>query len=136
MKYLLIVDDEPKILTSFGRVLGYLKGREVNGRREGKIIEGIDFASDGQEAYDLIRADPEKYAVVVSDLRMPKMDGRELFERISDYDIGRVMVTGTPGDIKEPDSGVTYFIKPVEMQELKEVVVREIKKREVKEKRD
>ncbi len=76
----LFVDDEENILTSLKRGL----------RREGyKKL----FASSGEEALDLLRGN--SVSVIVSDMRMPGMNGLELLKRIkNDYpDTVRVVLS-------------------------------------------
>lgn len=83
MKRVLFVDDEPKILAGLRRLLYSL-------RHEWQM----DFASGGPEALE--RLAREQYHVVVSDVRMPGMDGAELLRRVRDLHPGtmRVVLSG------------------------------------------
>jgi response regulator RpfG family c-di-GMP phosphodiesterase len=76
----LLVDDENNVLLAYTRVLR----RRFN----------LDVALGGAEALALMEAGP--YAVIVSDQRMPGMDGVELLSRIKERfpDTTRVMLTG------------------------------------------
>jgi response regulator RpfG family c-di-GMP phosphodiesterase len=77
----LLVDDEDNVLQAYTRVL----------RRR----FSLDVALGGDQALALLgRSGP--YAVVVSDMRMPGMDGVELLRRIKELhpDTTRVMLTG------------------------------------------
>ena len=65
---LLFVDDEPAVRRAFARSM----------TRRGFLV---DTASSGLEALARIRAKP--YPVVVTDLRMPGMDGNTLMQRVS-----------------------------------------------------
>lgn len=80
-KTVLFVDDEPNILASFRRSLG----RKFS----------IDLAQGPDEALEKIKKNGP-YAVVVSDLKMPKMNGIELLRRVkkSSPDTVRVILTG------------------------------------------
>jgi two-component system chemotaxis sensor kinase CheA len=42
----------------------------------------VDIVEDGQEAYDCLMNEPNKYDLVVSDINMPRMDGFEFVEKI------------------------------------------------------
>jgi DNA-binding NtrC family response regulator len=78
---LLIVDDEPDIRNS-------LKRRFIlNGY-------GVDTADGGESALAMLEQSP--YQIVISDIKMPGMDGIELLRRIrSEYPMTRViMMTG------------------------------------------
>lgn len=79
---ILLVDDEPNILEAYRRTLSH----------EFKL----DIASSGQEALTVV-AEKGPYAVVISDMRMPGMDGVQLLSRIktASPDTIRVMLTGT-----------------------------------------
>ncbi len=78
---ILLVDDDPLILEGYRRSLG----REFQ----------IDTAVGGEEALKLVNGNPP-YAVVISDMRMPGMDGIQLLSRIKALspDTIRVMLTG------------------------------------------
>ena len=68
-KRILFVDDEPKILDGLRRMLR-------NMRREWDMT----FVTSGREALEAINKEP--FDVVVSDMRMPEMDGAELLNRV------------------------------------------------------
>lgn len=68
-RHLLLVDDEPNVLSSLQRCL----------RREGYIIH---LANSGVEALDCLAKHP--IMVVVSDQRMPSMTGSELLARVKE----------------------------------------------------
>lgn len=78
---ILFVDDEPNILQAFRR---HLYNRF-----------GLQTAQSGREALDLIRRNGP-FAVIVSDLRMPEMNGIELLARVKTLspDTVRMMLTG------------------------------------------
>jgi CheY-like chemotaxis protein len=78
---ILLVDDDPLILEGYRRSLS----REFL----------MDTAVGGNEALKLVAANPP-YAIVVSDMRMPGMDGIQLLSRIKALspDTIRVMLTG------------------------------------------
>ena len=63
---ILFVDDEPDILSSF--------------KRQFRKKAHISTATSGQEALALIDSEDE-FAVIVSDMRMPSMDGAEFLEK-------------------------------------------------------
>lgn len=69
MHRILFVDDEPKILTGLRRMLR-------SQRREWDM----EFAEGGVEALNLLREAP--FDVVVSDARMPQMEGSQLLEHV------------------------------------------------------
>lgn len=80
---ILCVDDEPMILDFLEKILAS-KGYEVS------------KAQNGEEALDSVRT--ERIDLVISDVKMPKMDGFELCRRIKEdernRDIPLVMITG------------------------------------------
>ncbi len=67
----LVVDDEPDLRTSIVGMLEYL-GFDV------------ETAEDGQEALERFR--PGRYTLVLMDLTMPRMDGKEAFRRMKEAD--------------------------------------------------
>ncbi|HEY1239790.1 MAG TPA: response regulator [Bryobacteraceae bacterium] len=69
MKRILFVDDEPKILEGLQRMLRSM-------RKEWEMV----FAHSGEEALRMLAASP--FDVVVTDMRMPEMDGAQLLEQV------------------------------------------------------
>ncbi len=69
MKRILFVDDEPKILEGLQRMLRPM-------RKEWDMV----FANSGAEALGILAASP--FDVVVTDMRMPEMDGAQLLEQV------------------------------------------------------
>ena len=76
----LIVDDEQAALTTFGLILG--RDHEV------------DKALSADEAIE--RFEPGRYAVVISDLKMPGRNGIDLLEEVANQDphCARILLTG------------------------------------------
>lgn len=79
--HILIVDDEKSIRKAVVDTL------QVEGYK-------TDEAVDGLEAFNLIKA--KKYDCVISDIKMPKMDGLELLEKLNkeSVDIPIIMISG------------------------------------------
>jgi EAL domain-containing protein (putative c-di-GMP-specific phosphodiesterase class I) len=111
----LLVDDEPAIARGLARFLT-AAGHTVT------------TASDGAEAVGHLGADA--FDVIVSDIRMPEMDGLTLLRRIreSDLDVPVVFMTGSPEldtVMRAMESGAfRYLIKPVEGEALVALVER------------
>jgi response regulator RpfG family c-di-GMP phosphodiesterase len=78
---ILCVDDEPNILDAYRRAL--------------KKDFHIDTATSGAQALEMIAADGP-YAVIVSDMQMPEMDGVRLLKQVSELapESVRIMLTG------------------------------------------
>jgi response regulator RpfG family c-di-GMP phosphodiesterase len=110
----LCVDDEPNILSSLRRQLRSLGCR-------------ILTADGGAEALELLRHEP--IDVIVSDMRMPQMDGTELLEHVHRGWPGvvRILLTGH-ADIKASVAAINrgridrYMNKPWDEQELTSAV--------------
>ncbi|MCC5814524.1 MAG: response regulator [Leptospira sp.] len=79
----------------------------------------VDWFHNGKEALDSYS--PNKYNIVISDIEMPGMDGRELVEKIKSIDPSQiVMITTVHNDPSEiigiMQNGVyDYFIKPIKL---------------------
>lgn len=89
---ILVVEDEPTLLKIMVRVLSPLPAR-------------VDTAADGLKALELMRT--TTYDLVISDVRMPQLDGAELLRRARDDKLLRgacVLLTGhadyTPQHLK------------------------------------
>ncbi|MHB8829625.1 MAG: adenylate/guanylate cyclase domain-containing protein [Syntrophales bacterium] len=123
MSGLMVVDDEEGVRRSLKRVL----------ERDGYEVI---LAENGEEAISIIRNDGKNIETVISDYRMPGINGLETLVEIGrmNMDITRIMLTGyatMASAIEAVNEGIDGFLtKPFENDELK-AKVREytIKKR-------
>jgi class 3 adenylate cyclase len=123
MNSLMVVDDEEGVRRSLKKVL------EKDGYR-------IILAENGEEALGIVRNDSLEIETVISDYRMPGMDGLETLVEIGrmNSEITRIMLTGyatMTSAIEAVNAGIDGFLtKPFENEELR-AKVREynIKKR-------
>jgi diguanylate cyclase len=113
---MLYVDDEPEVGVAFTRAVRRL-GFEA------------DVATSGAEAFRLART--RFYAVIVSDLRMPGLDGLTLIERLSPLtpSTAFVLVTGLPDldlrSSRQADGAIASVIaKPWDDEELAATLTR------------
>jgi response regulator RpfG family c-di-GMP phosphodiesterase len=111
---ILLVDDDRQILDGYRRSL------------RGEFL--MDTVLSGQEALDLIQT-KGPYAVVISDMRMPGMDGVELLRRVKSAspETVRIMLTGNA----DQDSAVEainegsifrFLNKPCEKEEMAKTI--------------
>jgi cyclic di-GMP phosphodiesterase len=108
--YCLIVDDEDRLRQILTRVM----------RGDGfRCIE----ASCGEEAIEHLRRHP--FTLMLSDLRMPGMNGMELLRRAREQspDMAIVMITGVP-DIEDAvnclaNGAMDYLMKPFHLEEVR-----------------
>lgn len=106
----MFVDDEEDIRSSLARLLAAaFKGLEV------------DMAEHAMAAMDLIKARKEPYDIVISDYRMPGMDGIEFLQKCITLtpDSYRVMMTAFPDrqvseDATELADIEAFLTKPVD----------------------
>lgn len=112
---LLFVDDEKPILNSLKRVF----------RDKSKYI--VELANSGQEGLDRLKE--EAFDVIISDMRMPEMDGAEFLSQASQELPGtvRFLLTGysdQEATIKAINEGriQAYISKPWDNDELKTLV--------------
>jgi two-component system response regulator AtoC len=124
MNKILIVDDEINmrlVLTAMLKKEGY----------------EVASASDGQEALQILKSG--KISVVVTDLKMPNVDGMELLNHITAKHpaIPVIMITahGTVATAVEAlkKGALDYITKPFELDDLKNVISKAIKTRNLKE---
>ena len=110
----LFVDDEPRILDGLRRSL-----RGKRGEWE------MTFVSEGVEALKLLAESP--YDVVVSDMRMPGMDGAELLTNVSQRhpEVARVVLSGhiePEAAIQVAVAGHRFLTKPSDAESLIAVI--------------
>ncbi len=111
--HILYVDDELDNLTAFNAVM----------RRHYTITT----ASSGEEALELLKK--QEFSLVISDQRMPKMTGVELFEQVKNLypDVIRIILTGyseVKAIIDSINMGQVYYYitKPWNVDELKVMI--------------
>jgi len=116
----LIVDDEQAIRRVVSR---YLR------RHRGHVV---DEAASGEEALQMVTEGDDDYDVVVSDLRMPGMDGDELLDRLRDLGTGLdrrvVFLTGDAASSAAgrllAATGAPVLFKPIQLEQFAERVER------------
>jgi PAS domain S-box-containing protein len=112
----LVVDDEPDILEATS-----------------ELLQAMDFtvrgARDGLEAVDLVRDHPGRFTLVLMDLTMPRMDGREAAQllQVLDPSLKIVLCSGfneadVAGDLHASSSLSGFLQKPFTMKTLRETV--------------
>lgn len=112
---LLLVDDDPDVRQILARQL----------RQQGYYV---DVAASGQEAVEYV--DQTSYDVIVSDVRMPSMDGIELLQVVRQHDlrVPVVLLTGAPildGAVQALEFGAFHYLaKTTALPELERVVDR------------
>jgi two-component system, NtrC family, response regulator AtoC len=110
---ILVADDEPNLRRVLGAML----------KREGHEVLA---ASDGLQALQMIKAQPVH--TVITDLRMPKLDGMELLKHIvQEYPDVPVIILTAHGSVDNAVAAVKagafdYIEKPFEQDQLKRVV--------------
>ncbi|MBI5179948.1 MAG: sigma-54-dependent Fis family transcriptional regulator, partial [Nitrospirae bacterium] len=115
IKKILIVDDEKNITDVLATILislGY----------------SVSTASDGEEALSILKK--EYYELVITDIKMPQMDGLSLLKEINKLkkDIIIIMLTGlatTDTAVEAMRSGAfDYVVKPFNIEKIIDVVAR------------
>jgi HD-like signal output (HDOD) protein/CheY-like chemotaxis protein len=119
----LFVDDEPKVLRGIERMLA---GADCDWETA--------FAGAGRKALELLAQQP--FDVVVSDMRMPEMDGATLLDEVRQRypDIARIVLSGHSERTLVLRSVLVahrYLAKPCEFKDLRSVVTRAIALRRV-----
>src|SRR5918997_1068218 len=123
MANLLIVDDEPGMRQLLSHVFG----------RAGHAVRA---AENGAKALELLRAEPAD--LIVSDVKMPDMNGIELLRRLREFlpDAGVVLMTAsaTVDTAREAFKlGADDFIqKPFDVDELKLIVEKALEVRNLR----
>jgi HD-like signal output (HDOD) protein len=116
MKTLLFVDDEPKVLQGLQRQL-----------RPMRHDWSMHFVESGDKALDLMRTTPVD--VVVSDMRMPGMDGAQLLTEVSKHypNAVRIILSGhaeREAVLRLVGPAHQYLSKPCDGEELRGAITR------------
>jgi len=123
MATVLIVEDNPSLREILVKVLQKDKDLEVHN------------AGDGESALEMIKT--FKYDVVISDIKMPFMDGIELLQRVKKYDNSIVMIMITAhGTVQSAVKAMKlgahdYLTKPFSNEEFRMTIQRALKHRTV-----
>jgi DNA-binding NtrC family response regulator len=115
-KRILFVDDERKVLDGLQRML-----RSMRSEWE------MESAISGQEALEILEGKP--FDAVVTDMRMPGMDGRQLLEQVKNLhpQVVRIILSGyTDKDLILNSVGLThqFLSKPCDPEALKTTIAR------------
>lgn len=113
-KKILFVDDEPNVLDGLRRLL-----RDMRPEWE------MEFAASGRQALDILGAKP--FDVLVTDMRMPGMDGCQLLKKVKELhpQIIRIILSGySDRDLILSSVGLAhqFLSKPCDREELKNAV--------------
>lgn len=119
---ILVVDNEPRMVDSLKALL---------------TMEGYDVIGEHDPLAAFEQIEKNQFDLVITDIRMPKLNGLEIMRRIRDRDpnLGVILITGyasleTAKDAVE-EGAFGYLTKPLEIDELKLVVARGIERRRV-----
>lgn len=116
MTRILFVDDDPSVLQGLGRMVRSL-------RTEWQLA----FATSGREALEILAAD--HFDVIVSDMRMPGMDGAELLAEVMRRHphMVRIVLSGQAEQatiLRSIGSTHQYLWKPCDPETLRQTLVR------------
>ncbi|WP_272700280.1 response regulator [Desulfovibrio sp. Fe33] len=104
----LLVDDEVELVSAMAERLGF-RGLEA------------DWTDNGESALEM--ADANDYDVAVLDMKMPRLSGLELMERMAAKHPGMKFIFlsghGSESDFKAGcAAGCNYLIKPIQLEDL------------------
>jgi two-component system response regulator HydG/two-component system response regulator AtoC len=117
---ILLADDDPAIRATIAEAL-----------REG--CHEVVVAADGAQALEFVREG--RYDLLITDMRMPKLDGMALFRRVrAVFPEMRVIMMTAFADVTEAvsslkDGAVDYLVKPFDLEELEACVQRVAERR-------
>jgi two-component system response regulator YesN len=122
MYKVLLADDEPVILKGLARLINWEDyGLEISG-----------FASNGEQAWKIVSE--SKPDILITDIRMPRMDGLELLRKISDeaLNIKTIVISGYDDFSyvkKALGYGIeNYLLKPINEEELSSTILNAVDK--------
>lgn len=107
----------------------------VEALKDGKILNNLTVASDGVEALQVLRregahADASRPDIILLDLNLPRLDGREVLQQIKDdEDLRRIPVVVLTTSADEQDvlrmydlHANCYITKPVDLEQFLDIV--------------
>ncbi len=118
MKRILFVDDEPRVLEGLQRMLRPF-------RKEWDMV----FVASGQAALETLFAEEEPFEVIVSDMRMPGMDGATLLKLVQEQypNLVRIVLSGyseMEAALRAVPVAHQFLAKPCDPATLKSVIER------------
>jgi HD-like signal output (HDOD) protein/CheY-like chemotaxis protein len=118
MTRIIFVDDEPRVLDGIRRLLYPM-------RTEWEM----SFASSGAQALEIMSRNP--FDMIVTDVRMPGMDGTELLSRVRDLypGVARIVLSGQSDrdlTLKSAACAHQYLSKPCDAESLKLTIARAV----------
>ena len=118
MKSVLFVDDEPRLLDGLKRLLRPQ-------RTEWEML----FAGSGEEALSVMER--QQVDILVTDMRMPEMDGAELLRRVHERFPGvtRIVLSGQFDDetgLRATPYAHQFLAKPCDPEKLKAAITRTV----------
>ena len=119
---ILIVEDDPKMNAGLVHIVS----------KEGYIVESVD---SGEKALEKIKE--TKFDLVISDLKLPGIDGMELLKATKKYDVSTLFVIITAyGTVDTAVSAMKhgaedYILKPFDLEELRLIIKKTMEKREL-----
>ena len=107
---ILVVDDEPDVRSVLGKILS-------------KFGHQVKTVADGCDALDALHA--ENFEIVITDIRMPRLDGLELLKRLKEVErspVDVILITAH-GDMDNAIAAMRsgafdYLRKPINLEEL------------------
>lgn len=102
--------------------------REIIGRSLRRACKEVHLAANGQEGLELFKK--HHCDLVVTDIEMPVMNGIEMIRRIKEMDNEKpcVVVTAYKDENHHSDLAEMTIYKPVDLQELREAMIKACKK--------
>ncbi|GAB3089259.1 ATP-binding protein [Lysobacter terrae] len=109
--------------------------REVISLQLARLGYACDMAEDGEQAWTMLQSGISRYALLLTDGHMPRLDGYELTRRIRDYEhsvgappipIVAITASALQGEGERClEAGMSaYLTKPLQMQELQRCLAR------------
>ena len=109
-KAIAIIDDEIDLITLFKEAL------EMNGFQ-------VCTFTDPIEAYNKLRQSLEEYSLIISDFRMPRMNGNELCTKLISINSQlKVILMSAYHDVEYDKSKFTFISKPMPIAKLLKIV--------------